>query len=331
MTIALALAAHAARADINTAGSWDVTAYGITQEFLFSQNGTSLGALSNNGRYAWQGTIDVATGVFSLVASDDAVFLAMACGTIDATVGPDGTTFSGTLGSAPLVCQLFPPSNCSCGPFEYVPVTAVRTGVSVCGNGTVEISEVCDDGNTQAGDCCSPICGFESSGTACASDGSDCTVDACNGAGRCTHAPRPLCYPASQPGQLLAKRDGAGSRIRVRWKDGSGATGPGAFRDPTRDTDVRVCLFSGSTLVLDAVAPAGSGWSAKPHGFVYRAATDAPGGLSRVTLRRTDSGRALLLARGRGGSLHFLADPVAPLRAQILADDVGTPNCWEVQ
>jgi cysteine-rich repeat protein len=331
LAVAIALA-DAARADINMAGSWDVSAYGSTQEFVFGQGGdNTIGALSNNGLYYWQGTIDVSTGVFSLIASDDAVFLAMGCGTIDATVSPDATTFSGTLGTAPLICQLFPPTTCACGPFEYVPVTAVRTSTSVCGNGSIESGEVCDDGNTQAGDCCSPVCEFESSGTACSSDGSDCTVDACNGAGTCVHNPRPLCYLASQPGQILAKSDGARSRVRVRWKDTSGATNAGSFRDPTSNTDLRVCLFSGSTLVLDAVAPAGSGWSANPRGFVYRAASDAPGGLSRVTLRRTDTGRSLLLAKGRGSTVNFLAAPVAPLRAQILADDVGAPNCWEVQ
>lgn len=307
-----------------------MSAFGSTQEFIFAQSGGDPGALSNDGLFAWQGTIDVATGVFALAATPDAIFLAMACGSIDATVSPDGTSFSGSFGTAPLPCGLFPPTNCACGAFEYVPVSGLRTGASVCGNGAAEVNETCDDGNTDAGDCCSPLCAFESAGTACSADGSDCTIDACDGAGSCTHGPRPLCYQAAQPGQILARSAGAPSRLRVRWKDTSGATNPGCFRDPTGDTDIRVCLFSGSTLVLDAVAPAGSGWSAKPHGFVYRAANNAPGGLRRVTWRRTDNGRSLLLAGGRGSMRNFLADPSAPLRAQILADDVGAPNCWEV-
>jgi cysteine-rich repeat protein len=30
--------------------------------------------------------------------------------------------------------------------------------LAVCGNGVVELPELCDDGNTDAGDCCSPLC-----------------------------------------------------------------------------------------------------------------------------------------------------------------------------
>lgn len=91
---------------------------------------------------------------------------------------------------------------------------------SSCGNGTIEPSENCDDGNTSDGDCCSSTCqlesgttvcrpatgdcdvaetctgasascpadGFVAAGTSCAADGDACTSDACNGSGACTHA-----------------------------------------------------------------------------------------------------------------------------------------------
>src|SRR5262249_46012526 len=36
--------------------------------------------------------------------------------------------------------------------------------VVVCGNGVVEAGETCDDGNTAAGDCCSPTCTFDAPG-----------------------------------------------------------------------------------------------------------------------------------------------------------------------
>src|SRR5206468_5095592 len=32
---------------------------------------------------------------------------------------------------------------------------------SICGNGFLDPGEQCDDGNTLAGDCCSPTCQFE--------------------------------------------------------------------------------------------------------------------------------------------------------------------------
>ena len=56
-----------------------------------------------------------------------------------------------------------------------------------CGNGMVEGSEQCDDGNTASGDCCDANCQRDASGTSCTTDGNVCTDDVCNGAGTCTH------------------------------------------------------------------------------------------------------------------------------------------------
>jgi cysteine-rich repeat protein len=58
-----------------------------------------------------------------------------------------------------------------------------------CGNGIVETCEQCDDGNTASGDCCSPTCQLDASGTACTDDGNVCTDDLCNGLGGCNHLP----------------------------------------------------------------------------------------------------------------------------------------------
>ena len=48
-----------------------------------------------------------------------------------------------------------------------------------CGDGVIDAGEQCDDGNTDAADCCSPLCAVDPDGTAC-SDG-----DVCNGAEAC--------------------------------------------------------------------------------------------------------------------------------------------------
>ncbi len=69
-----------------------------------------------------------------------------------------------------------------------------------CGNGTLEEGETCDDGNTSPGDCCAPTCAAEPLELSCADDGSACTVDACDGAGSCAHAPGNqglVCRPAA--------------------------------------------------------------------------------------------------------------------------------------
>jgi len=60
-----------------------------------------------------------------------------------------------------------------------------------CGDGILEGSESCDDGNALAGDCCSPSCSFEAAATSCTDDGLPCTRDTCDGAGACLHAPLP--------------------------------------------------------------------------------------------------------------------------------------------
>lgn len=106
--------------------------------------------------------------------------------------------------------------------YSVRPVAAVGFG-PVCGDGVVDSSEQCDDGNTASGDCCSSLCQLESSATVCrasagdcdaaetcsgesdecppdafaetgapcAEDGDACTADACDGSGTCTHAGLP--------------------------------------------------------------------------------------------------------------------------------------------
>src|SRR5262245_45527180 len=54
----------------------------------------------------------------------------------------------------------------------------------VCGNGILDVSEQCDDGNRVAGDCCAPDCTFEPLNAPCTAP-SICSNNACNGAGVC--------------------------------------------------------------------------------------------------------------------------------------------------
>jgi cysteine-rich repeat protein len=67
--------------------------------------------------------------------------------------------------------------------------------VPVCGNGTPEGTEDCDDGNTDDGDCCSATCTFEAAGSTC-DDGAYCTDgDTCDGAGTCQPGAGDPCTP----------------------------------------------------------------------------------------------------------------------------------------
>jgi cysteine-rich repeat protein len=56
-----------------------------------------------------------------------------------------------------------------------------------CGDGMVGPGEECDDGNTAAGDCCSPLCRLDPIGVSCGDDGVSCTQDRCDAFGVCTH------------------------------------------------------------------------------------------------------------------------------------------------
>ncbi len=62
-----------------------------------------------------------------------------------------------------------------------------------CGNGRLEAGEICDDGNTSDGDCCSSTCTHDPAGTACGNDGNACTVGStCDGAGLCGECSAPI-------------------------------------------------------------------------------------------------------------------------------------------
>jgi len=47
-----------------------------------------------------------------------------------------------------------------------------------CGDGTIQVGEDCDDGNTAGGDCCDATCRAEPNGNPC-DDGSQCTTESC--------------------------------------------------------------------------------------------------------------------------------------------------------
>jgi CSLREA domain-containing protein len=56
--------------------------------------------------------------------------------------------------------------------------------VSVCGDGTRQGAEQCDDGNTDPGDCCSPTCEFEPDTTVCRPSNGPCDLEeTCSGNG----------------------------------------------------------------------------------------------------------------------------------------------------
>jgi|GEM_PF-610567 len=90
------------------------------------------------------------------------------------------------------------PRNGTITPAPQIVVDSKLVGCPVCGNGEVDQTETCDDGNTNSGDGCSSACQNENCiaqtpgypAVPLCSDGDDCTIDTCNAAlngGQCQH------------------------------------------------------------------------------------------------------------------------------------------------
>ncbi len=65
----------------------------------------------------------------------------------------------------------------------YGVVDDITFTTAACGNGVIDASEQCDDGNAVAGDCCSPTCTFEPASTVCRAVAGVCDLaETCTGA-----------------------------------------------------------------------------------------------------------------------------------------------------
>jgi hypothetical protein len=94
-----------------------------------------------------------------------------------------------------------------------------------CGNGVIDPLETCDPGSAGVGPCCLPRCQSGPAGTACTSDGNDCTADVCNGPGTCTHRPRRAAARRRITGPAWSDSRRAGRCVREVWKH-VGSVGP---------------------------------------------------------------------------------------------------------
>ncbi|MFP6639746.1 MAG: S8 family serine peptidase, partial [Myxococcota bacterium] len=66
----------------------------------------------------------------------------------------------------------------------------------VCGDGEISGSEECDDGDTEAGDCCSPTCSFELAASVCDDEDACTSGETCDGAGVCGSGSAVVCDDA---------------------------------------------------------------------------------------------------------------------------------------
>ena len=322
----LVIGACPARADIDLTGRWtfELTSFfGMLTECQdVAQAGMTLNTASCNFALNYVGTIDPLTGALTLSAPNDPL---CAPTVITATAAPDGMTFSGTYTAEQHFCSF----GCMC--CFCVDTSGVIVAERLCGNGTLDPGEACDDGNATDGDCCSSTCLFEAAGSPCPDDANPCTTSTCDGAGSCGQLPTG-CKAAGKSLLMLRNdaTDDSKDKLTFKWLKGA-ATTPAELGSPESSTDYTLCLYAGSSSATVTI-PAGSNWSPLgTTGFKYKepSGTGAPAGARRAVLKSGAAGKAKALVKGKGVNLPDSLVPMLPLpvTAQLVNDD--TSACFE--
>ncbi len=142
-----------------------------------------VAASTNSGRLHWVGAA-VAVASAGLVSGRDASGHVEMYAPNPARSGSSVSHFSTSLSPNELMEPNFTTELHDVGLARAL-MSDIGWGGSDCGNAVLDAGEDCDDGNALGGDCCSSLCMFESSGSAC-SDADPCTQgDQCNSSGGC--------------------------------------------------------------------------------------------------------------------------------------------------
>jgi cysteine-rich repeat protein len=122
-------------------------------------------------------------------------------------------------------------------------LTARPAHALVCGDGTLDAGEQCDDGNVVDGDCCSSTCQFEAPASPC-TDGDACTQsDACDGAGVCVGSNPVICAALDQCHVAGVCNPGTGVCSNPNQPDGT-TCNDGSACTPTDACSAGVCVGS---------------------------------------------------------------------------------------
>jgi cysteine-rich repeat protein len=212
---------------------------------------------------------------------------------------------------------------------------------SVCGDGTLDPGEQCDDGATNglAGDCCTVTCQFRTAGTACADDADLCTADLCDGGGTCTHlaAPSPTCTPPDVAmGASLIIRTMTGGNNRAHFKWGKGPVVPlSDFGDPTGGERLQLCIYDQTgpnsyALAFRGSLPASAGgvWAGSTTSWRFANSAGVSDGITGVTLK---AGTVPFAARVEAKGKNSPALTLLPLQADpsvIAQFKTSLGACW---
>ena len=206
-----------------------------------------------------------------------------------------------------------------------------------CGNGIVTAGEACDDGNQTAGDCCSATCQLEAAGAPC-DDGDPCSSnDSCT-AGVCAGALAPRTGCVAAPAGRLTLKDDSPAKRQISWRWTKGTLAPGAFGDPLGgSTSYALCVYdtaaSTPTLRLRATASAGGTCGPAPCWKPIATGfsyknTSGTAGRLGKVVLKTGTGKASLQVEARGGNLAPLGLPLTQSPTVVVQLGAGAA-CWE--
>jgi probable HAF family extracellular repeat protein/cysteine-rich repeat protein len=209
---------------------------------------------------------------------------------------------------------------------------------SVCGNGTVEPGEACDDGNTASGDACAGDCGAVTlCGNGLLDPGETCDAGAANGSDGCCSAAcalvdadgdgvcdaRDLCSSGAALGKpkLVGTPSRArGATLRVRLT-GMLAVPAGTVVDPAASGLRVVVAAADGTRLVDGTAAAG--WLRRGRAFRW---LGAEGGLVRAVVQPGRAGRVRVTA-----DLQLPRDGAPATASVLLGRDADVGMCAEAR
>jgi cysteine-rich repeat protein len=210
-----------------------------------------------------------------------------------------------------------------------------------CGNGVVESTERCDDGNTADGDCCSGNCQIESSSVSC-DDANPCTMgDVCQ-AGTCVGEPAPAlgCHEARRGVVQLIDRS-PDTKDKFSWKWLLGPTTSAEFGNPAAGlTSYDLCVYDmtgeGSRVAWHASIPGGglcSGrpcWQAAGGNLRFADGEGVADGIEKILLRSGTDDNAKIVVTGKGAGLGLPALPLAQDPAVTVQFKSTDGECWTI-
>jgi cysteine-rich repeat protein len=225
--------------------------------------------------------------------------------------------------------------------------TVECSGGSLCGDGTKETFEACDDGNLLSGDGCDAecvpeqcwTCSVAGSTSVCTantdrspcSDGDDQTIgDQCL-AGSCQQGcpmnPPEGCLEAGT--SSLSIRDSSDDdrdAIRWKWKKGA-ALRLSHLSDPTDDGHFSLCLYPDSEMLAEELAvPAGPFWRWTSGRYTYKDVVGSVDGVTQVRIQSGFEGESSLAVSAKGAALPQGLLPSASYTIQLR--DLQTGICW---